>query len=104
LADQAASALATLTHHILSIKGSLAAADITPDRLLVDDLGLDSRDLAALADRVREQVGDVDLMPWLGRAVAGAGTVGSLAEHIRAAWAGAAAEGGGQNGQHGGPR
>jgi hypothetical protein len=77
--------LSLLTRHLLAIKQSLRADDIAPDLLVVEDLGLDSMDLAQLADRIRLDMPAIDLMPWLARAMAGEGTVASLTEFLTAA-------------------
>lgn len=72
----------SLTSHLLAVRQSLIAADITPDMLIIEDLGLSSMDLTDLAARIRAEVGAIDLLPWLARATAGEGTVASLAEFV----------------------
>ena len=81
-----------LRSYLLAIKESLAAIEITPDLLIVEDLGLDSMDLTELAARIRADLGDIDFMPWLAHACVGEGTVASLAEFVAAACPGALAE------------
>lgn len=81
--------LGLLTSYLLAVKESLVASDITPDVLIVEDLGLDSMDLTELAARIRADLGVIDFMPWLAQASAGEGTVASLAEFVAAACPGA---------------
>jgi hypothetical protein len=82
VSESGSSPLSILTGHLLAIKEVLAAADVRPDALLIEDLGLDSLDIAELAARIRHEFPDVDLMPWLRQAATGRGTVGSLSACI----------------------
>lgn len=82
LSESRSSPLGILTGHLLAIKEVLAPADVRPDALLIEDLGLDSLDIAELAARIRRDFPDIDLMPWLRQAATGRGTVGSLSACI----------------------
>jgi acyl carrier protein len=62
--------------------------DVTPDTTFSDDLGLESIEFVALADKLRERFGDrVDLVAFLGDMDIDeimAMTVGQLVDHIEA--------------------
>ncbi len=66
------------------IKECLAESDIRPESGLVSGLGLDSLDIAALAGRICDELGPVDLLPWLMSTASGdgTGTVGELAAYL----------------------
>jgi acyl carrier protein len=64
----------------------LLGIEVTPDTTFSDDLGLESIEFVALADRLRERYGDrVDLVAFLGDMDIDeimAMTVGQLVDHI----------------------
>ena len=66
----------------------LLGIEVTPDTTFSDDLGLESIEFVALADRLRERYGDrVDLVAFLGDMDIDeimAMTVGRLVDHIQA--------------------
>jgi acyl carrier protein len=66
----------------------LLGMTVTPDTTFSDDLGLESIEFVALADRLRERYGDrVDLVAFLGDMDIDeimAMTVGRLVDHIEA--------------------
>jgi acyl carrier protein len=66
----------------------LMGMDVTPDTTFSDDLGLESIEFVALAERLRERYGDrVDLVAFLGDMDIDeimAMTVGRLVDHIEA--------------------
>jgi acyl carrier protein len=66
----------------------LLGIEVTPDTTFSDDLGLESIEFVALADRLRERYGDrVDLVAFLGDMDIDeimAMTVGQLVDHIQA--------------------
>ncbi|WP_237773902.1 acyl carrier protein [Actinosynnema sp. ALI-1.44] len=66
----------------------LVGVEITPETTFSDDLGLESIEFVALADKLRERYGDrVDLVAFLGEMDIDeimAMTVGRLVDHIAA--------------------
>ena len=81
-----------ITGYLQAVKESLATTKITPELLIIEDLGLDSMDLTELAARIHADFGAIDFLPWLAQATAGNGTVASLAEFVDAAGLGAQQE------------
>jgi acyl carrier protein len=75
-----------LVDHLLAVKPTLRAEDVTADSSLTEDLGFDSLDLARLAGRIRDDRPDFDLRTWLANAMrTQVDSVGSMAAMLAAA-------------------
>ncbi len=72
-----------VTRRILAIDRKLRADDVRDDASLVDNLGLDSLDLAELSVSIREAYDDLDLTDWyISSSSSGRDTIGSLVDFI----------------------
>jgi acyl carrier protein len=84
-----------LVNRICSLDAKILVRDLRDDASLVDDLGLDSLDLAELSAAIRDRYDDIDLTDWyIASSKSGHDTLASLVDYIASRWPRAVAQAG----------